>query len=161
MNPSLLEMHRRHQEIRRRMGGGAPVKKVVEPEVIEPEVIEPEVIEPEVIEPEVIEPEKVRTNEPLTMAEIKKTVAAAFGLAAVDLSCECRSSKFLAPRHIAMYFCRELSRRSYPAIGIAFGRRDHSTVVRAIRKIENARTRGGELAETVNAIEKMFGERSR
>ena len=142
MNPSLLEMHRRHQEIRRRMGGGsAPAKKIVEPEVVEPEV--------------------VRTNEPLTMAEIKKTVAAAFGVAVVDLLCECRSSKFLTPRHIAMYFCRELSRRSYPAIGIAFGRRDHSTVVKAVRKIENARARGGELAERVNAIEKMFEERSR
>ena len=152
MNPSLLEMHRRHQEIRRRMGGGgAPAKKAVEPEIVEPEIIEPEVIEPE----------KVRTNGPVSMAEIKKTVAAAFGLAMVDLSCECRSSKFIIPRHIAMYLCRELSRRSYPAIGIAFGRRDHSTVISAIRKIENARARGGELAEAVNAIEKMFEERSR
>ena len=151
MNPSLLEMHRRHQEIRRRIEGGAPAKKVFEPEVVELEVVEPEVIEPE----------KVRTNGPVSMAEIKKTVAAAFGLAAVDLSCECRSSKFITPRHIAMYFCRELARRSYPAIGIAFGKRDHSTVVLAVRKIENARARGGELAETVNAIEKMFEERSR
>lgn len=46
-----------------------------------------------------------------------------------------RSSDIVFPRQIAMYFCRDVAGISTPKIGLAFGKRDHSTVMHACNKI--------------------------
>ena len=47
-----------------------------------------------------------------------------------------RSINIARPRQIAMYFCKAITSFSYPEIGKAFGGKDHTTVMHAVKKIE-------------------------
>ena len=47
-----------------------------------------------------------------------------------------RSINIARPRQIAMFLCKSLTSFSYPEIGRAFGGKDHSTVIHAVKKIE-------------------------
>jgi chromosomal replication initiator protein len=67
---------------------------------------------------------------------IKKRVAAYFDLAVDDLISQRRHRAVARPRQIAMYFCKRLTRRSFPDIGQRFGGRDHTTVMHAVKRIE-------------------------
>ena len=48
-----------------------------------------------------------------------------------------RSINIARPRQLAMFLCKELTSYSYPEIGRAFGGKDHTTVIHAVRKIES------------------------
>ena len=67
---------------------------------------------------------------------IQETVAKYFSIDKKDLIGDKRSNNIAFPRQIAMYMCREVANMSFPQIGIDFGKRDHSTVMHAYRKIE-------------------------
>ena len=66
---------------------------------------------------------------------VMKDVAGYFKIKVSDLKSPKRNQKFTTPRHVAMYLCRELCQMSFPEIGRSFGKRDHSTVMHACRKI--------------------------
>ena len=67
---------------------------------------------------------------------IKETVAKYFNIDKKDLNSSIRSNEIAYPRQIAMYLCRSISQTPFPQIGIDFGKRDHSTVMHACKKIE-------------------------
>jgi chromosomal replication initiator protein len=67
---------------------------------------------------------------------IKRRVAAFFDLSLEDLVSQRRHRAVARPRQIAMYFCKRLTRRSFPDIGQRFGGRDHTTVMHAVKRIE-------------------------
>ena len=67
---------------------------------------------------------------------IQETVAKYFSIDKKDIIGEKRSNDIAFPRQIAMYLCREVANMSFPQIGIDFGKRDHSTVMHAYKKIE-------------------------
>ena len=67
---------------------------------------------------------------------IQETVAKYFSIDKKDLAGDKRSNNIAFPRQIAMYLCREVANMSFPQIGIDFGKRDHSTVMHAHKKIE-------------------------
>ena len=67
---------------------------------------------------------------------IQETVAKYFSIDKKDLAGEKRSNDIAFPRQIAMYLCREVANMSFPQIGIDFGKRDHSTVMHAYKKID-------------------------
>jgi chromosomal replication initiator protein len=67
---------------------------------------------------------------------IKRRVAAFFDLSLDDLISQRRHRAVARPRQIAMYFCKRLTRRSFPDIGQRFGGRDHTTVMHAVKRIE-------------------------
>lgn len=67
---------------------------------------------------------------------IKRRVAAYFDLSIEDLVSQRRHRAVARPRQIAMYFCKRLTRRSFPDIGQRFGGRDHTTVMHAVKRIE-------------------------
>lgn len=67
---------------------------------------------------------------------IKDTVARFFNIDVKDIDSAKRSNDIAYPRQIAMYLCRELAKMQYKNIGVAFGNRDHSTVMHACSKIE-------------------------
>ncbi len=69
---------------------------------------------------------------------IVERVAASFGVSAKDVLGTCRQRSALVPRQVAMYLAREVARQSLPAIGAAFGGRDHTTVLHACRKVAEA-----------------------
>jgi hypothetical protein len=64
---------------------------------------------------------------------IVTAVADAFGVTAEELLGRSRRRELIGPRHAAMALCRELTDLSYPAIARAFGGRDHTTVLHAVR----------------------------
>ncbi len=66
---------------------------------------------------------------------IMRTVAPYFKIKVTDIKSKKRNRKYVAPRQIAMYLCRELCNMSYPEIGREFGGRDHSTVIHSVKKI--------------------------
>ncbi len=67
---------------------------------------------------------------------IQETVAKYFSIDKKELLGEKRSNDVAFPRQIAMYLCREVANMSYPKIGLDFGKKDHSTVMHACKKIE-------------------------
>jgi chromosomal replication initiator protein len=75
----------------------------------------------------------------VTIEEIQKLVSQHFELKPLDLVSARRSRAVARPRQIAMYLSKRLTTRSLPEIGRKFGGRDHSTVIHAVRKIEELR----------------------
>ena len=75
----------------------------------------------------------------VTIDEIQKAVSAHFELKPIDLVSARRAVVVARPRQIAMYLAKRLTTRSLPEIGRKFGGRDHSTVIHAVRRIEELR----------------------
>jgi chromosomal replication initiator protein len=75
-------------------------------------------------------------DRPIPVDVIKRRVAAHFDLTLDDLCSQRRHRAVARPRQVAMYFCKKMTRRSFPDIGARFGGRDHTTVIHAVRKIE-------------------------
>ena len=75
----------------------------------------------------------------ITIENIQKTVADYFKLRVSDLIAKRRFRSTTRPRQIAMTLARELTNRSFPEIGSAFGDRNHTTVLHACRRVEELR----------------------
>lgn len=76
-------------------------------------------------------------NKVLSIEYIQEVVAKYFNITVEDLKGSRRSADIAYPRQIAMYFCRDVANISTPKIGLAFGKRDHSTVMHGCNKIAN------------------------
>ena len=63
-----------------------------------------------------------------------------------------RARAVVRPRQVAMYLAKVLTPRSYPEIGRKFGGRDHSTVIHAVRLIEDLRTRDADMDGDVRSL---------
>ncbi|VEI13347.1 chromosomal replication initiator protein DnaA [Trueperella bialowiezensis] len=72
----------------------------------------------------------------VTASMVMSQTASYFGVSVDDLKSPTRTRTLTQPRHIAMYLCREMTDLSLPKIAEAFNRRDHTTVLNALRKIE-------------------------
>ena len=72
---------------------------------------------------------------PVDAQTIMETSAKYFSITMDDLTGASRVATIASARQIAMYLCRELTDLSLPKIGHKFGGRDHSTVLHAVRKI--------------------------
>jgi len=72
----------------------------------------------------------------ITVELIQKTVADYFDLKLIDLKSEKRIKNIVYARQIAIWFCREMTKSSYPDIGLKFGGKDHSTVIHSYKKID-------------------------
>jgi chromosomal replication initiator protein len=71
-----------------------------------------------------------------TLAEIQAAACQHFGLSPEELLSASRATRVAWPRQVAMYLARELTNESLPAIGRHFGRRDHTTVIHAVRRTQ-------------------------
>jgi chromosomal replication initiator protein len=69
-----------------------------------------------------------------TVREIQESICAAFGITLDDLLSASRAGSVAWPRQVAMYLARELTDQSLPAIGRAFGNRNHTTVMHACKR---------------------------
>ena len=70
-------------------------------------------------------------------ADKLNAVAKYFNVTVEDLKGSRRSADIAFARQVAMYFCRDVANLSTPKIGLAFGKRDHSTVMHGCNKIAN------------------------
>ncbi len=73
---------------------------------------------------------------PRTLAEIQAAACRHFDISPQELLSPSRTTRVAWPRQVAMYLARELTDESLPAIGRHFGRRDHTTVIHAVRRTE-------------------------
>ncbi len=69
------------------------------------------------------------------ISEIQEIVARVFSVSVTDMKSARRGAAIVRPRHVAMYLAKRFTLRSLPEIAGAFGGRDHTTVVHAVRKI--------------------------
>ena len=88
----------------------------------------------------------------VTIDEIQKAVSAHFELKTIDLVSARRAVVVARPRQIAMYLAKRLTTRSLPEIGRKFGGRDHSTVIHAVRRIEELRDSDRDVDGAVRAL---------
>lgn len=96
------------------------------------------------------------SNKKVTIDEIQRKVAEHFSIKLADMFSAKRVKQISMPRQIAMYLSKKLTTASLPDIGRKFGGRDHSTVIHAINKIENAISTDNELMEDVKLLKKML-----
>lgn len=83
---------------------------------------------------------------------IVRQVALHYGVSDVQLLGEERAAHVALARHMAMSLCRQLHGHSFPRIGRMFGRRDHTTVQHAVRRIERLKAADPDLAATWDAL---------
>ena len=72
----------------------------------------------------------------ISIQYIQEMVCKYFNITMKDLKSSQRSNDIAFPRQIGMYLCRILTNESFPKIGEAFGKRDHTTVMHGYKKIE-------------------------
>ncbi|PKP89745.1 MAG: chromosomal replication initiator protein DnaA, partial [Alphaproteobacteria bacterium HGW-Alphaproteobacteria-16] len=88
----------------------------------------------------------------ITIDEIQKAVSNHFEVKQLDLVSQRRAVAIARPRQIAMYLAKRLTTRSLPEIGRKFGNRDHSTVIHAVRRIEELRGSDSEIDGAVRSL---------
>jgi len=99
----------------------------------------------------------IRSNERrVTIDEIQKKVAEHFNIKLGEMMSDRRARIVARPRQVAMYLAKQLTTRSLPQIGRKFGGRDHTTVMHAVRKIEELMRTDPSLAEDVELLRRML-----
>jgi chromosomal replication initiator protein len=97
-----------------------------------------------------------RPNE-ASVEDIQRVVCHHFKLRSTDLLSKDRHKSIAFARHVAMYLCKQRLKCSFPELGRAFGNRDHTTVISAVRKVELLRTSDPEVRAHLEAIERKLG----
>jgi chromosomal replication initiator protein len=92
-----------------------------------------------------------------TMQDVLRVTAQRFDLEPDDLTSKGRRQELVTPRQIAMYLIRDLTSHSFPEIGEFFGGRDHSTVLYAVRKIQERLDHDTDLEKQVADIRAELG----
>ena len=92
----------------------------------------------------------------ITLENIQKTVADYYKVRVADLLGKRRSRNVARPRQMAMALAKELTTHSLPEIGNAFGGRDHTTVLHAVRKVQQLREEDPRFEEDYNNLIKII-----
>lgn len=92
----------------------------------------------------------------VTIEEIQKKVAQHFNIRLADMHSARRARAVARPRQVAMYLSKQLTTRSLPEIGRKFGGRDHTTVMHAVKRIEELRQTDAALAEDIELLRRML-----
>jgi chromosomal replication initiator protein len=98
-----------------------------------------------------IEPRRIKIE------DILKIVSRHFGVSKGDILSQRRHRSVVWPRQIGMYLAKQLTSRSLPEIGRRFGNRDHTTVLHAIRKIDNEINNSARLKDEIEELKKLLG----
>lgn len=83
---------------------------------------------------------------------IQKTVADYYKIKVGEIFSKKRTRAIARPRQIAMWLSREVTSHSFPEIGDAFGGRDHTTVIHAVKTIDSLRTKDNELNHDLHVL---------
>jgi chromosomal replication initiator protein len=94
--------------------------------------------------------------DPMSVEDIQRAVCSHFRLSNADLLSKDRHKSVAFARQVAMYLCRQRLKCSFPELGRAFGNRDHTTVMSAVRRVEALRQRDPEVNAHLEAIEQKL-----
>jgi chromosomal replication initiator protein len=99
----------------------------------------------------------LRSNEKIiTIEDIQKKVAERYNIKTSDMSSPRRLRSIARPRQIAMYLSKMLTPKSLADIGKKFGKKDHTTVMHAIKKIEELYEETLEFREEINLLMRIL-----
>ena len=100
------------------------------------------------------EPKRVRIE------DIQRIVARHYNVSKTELLSNRRTRTIVKPRQIAMYLAKVLTPRSLPEIGRRFGGRDHTTVLHAVRKIEDLSGSDNTLAQELELLRRLINDQA-
>ncbi|MGL3608305.1 chromosomal replication initiator protein DnaA [Rhizobium sp. G187] len=90
--------------------------------------------------------------------DIQRVVARHYNVSRQELVSNRRTRVIVKPRQIAMYLSKTLTPRSFPEIGRRFGGRDHTTVLHAVRKIEELISADQKLSQEIELLRRLINE---
>lgn len=93
----------------------------------------------------------------LTIDGILETVSKFYDTRVNDMKSQKKHKQLVWPRQVAMYLCRRHTSGSFPEIGQKFGGRDHTTVIHAVKKIEESLSRDPEVSTQIKELERLLG----
>ncbi|WP_235911933.1 chromosomal replication initiator protein DnaA [Mesorhizobium xinjiangense] len=100
------------------------------------------------------EPKRVRIE------DIQRVVARHYNVSKTELLSNRRTRTIVKPRQVAMYLSKIMTPRSLPEIGRRFGGRDHTTVLHAVRKIEDLSTNDNTLAQEIELLRRLINDQA-
>ncbi len=92
----------------------------------------------------------------MSVEDIQRAVCSHFRLSNSELLSKDRHKSVAFARQVAMYLCRQRLKCSFPELGRAFGNRDHTTVMSAVRRVEALRQRDPQVSAHLEAIEQRL-----
>tara|TARA_B100001123_G_scaffold334239_1_gene377400 strand:- start:161 stop:1564 length:1404 start_codon:yes stop_codon:yes gene_type:complete len=95
-------------------------------------------------------------NKKITIEEIQKKVADHYNIRLTDMHSPRRSRSVARPRQVAMYLAKFITSRSLPEIGRKFGGRDHTTVMHAVKKIEELKQEDTNFNEDIELLKRLI-----
>ena len=96
------------------------------------------------------------TDRKVTIDEIIRKVTDHYGVNLTDMLSARRSRSIARPRQVAMYLSKKLTSKSLPEIGRRFGKRDHTTVIHAVKKIEELQSIDNQIANDLEVLRRML-----
>lgn len=99
----------------------------------------------------------LRSNDQrLTVEEIQRKVAEYFNIKMSDMVSNRRMQNIARPRQVAMYIAKQLTSKSLPEIGRKFGGRDHTTILHAVRKVQELCQEDFDFANDVEILKRSL-----
>jgi chromosomal replication initiator protein len=92
----------------------------------------------------------------ITIEDIQKRVAEHYNIRISEMHSARRARAVARPRQVAMYLAKQLTSRSLPEIGRKFGGRDHTTVMHAVKRIDELRQNDSTLSEDIDLLRRML-----
>ncbi|MDX1974245.1 MAG: chromosomal replication initiator protein DnaA [Rickettsiales bacterium] len=92
----------------------------------------------------------------LTIEDIQKQVATHFSIKVSDMHSARRSRSVARPRQVAMFLAKRLTSKSLPEIGRRFGGKDHTTVMHAVKRVEELMASDSEFAQEIELLTRML-----
>lgn len=92
----------------------------------------------------------------ITPSLIINVVAEHFGVSADDITSKKRNSEYVLPRQVVMYLCKNLTETSLSQIGKLLGKKDHTTVIHGVNKINEELKTNEELSNKIEIIKKKI-----
>lgn len=96
------------------------------------------------------------SDKKVTVEEIIRKVTDHYNIRMSDMMSPRRARSVARPRQMAMYLAKKLTSKSLPEIGRRFGGRDHTTVIHAVKKIDELRAVDNQIAEDLELLRRML-----
>ena len=93
----------------------------------------------------------------ITLEDVLNTVAGYFNISLADLVSDKKKRLYAYPRQLAMYLVRSHTPLSLKEIGESFGKKDHSTVIYAIKKMERLKPQEKKVGDDIDMLEHLLG----
>lgn len=98
----------------------------------------------------------IRDHRDADIQDIQSVTSGYFRISLSELISEKRQRTYAYPRQMAMFLCRKMTGHSYKRIGAAFGNKDHSTVIYAVRRVEEEIARKAEVRNDLRNLEHLL-----